>query len=166
MNYLKIFEEFFKDMTDIEKEFILDLKKACRCDTDEEFSNELLDVSEYGFGSCELHSSESRTLEFFKKHNIFIKNELFDTFYDIYGSVDIDNEIETKDYLYNVIMKPVIDYLSPDELWEDILMGAEKFKVSAVAIVIENYATKYNDVYYDFVNYIDEENEDNDYGVE
>ena len=146
MEYEKIFKKFFEDLDDESKEFILALRKEFFSKSDEEFSDELLDISEYGFIYSGFYALESRVLVFYEKYKNFIRDYISDFFYSCYGTIDPENEDDYKDYVYDTLINFIKDDVAPEDLWREILNGAEKFKYIATVIVIEDISNKYREV--------------------
>ena len=153
MDYKKIFEKFFEDLDDESIEFISALRKEFLSKDDEEFSDVLLDIAEYGFTYSEFCASDSRVLNFYENYKNFIRDYVSDLIYSCYGTVDPENEEDYKEYVYQTLINFIKDDISPEDLWGEILNGAEKFKYIATIIVIEDISSKYSNSYYDYVNY-------------
>lgn len=156
MDYKKIFEKFFEDFDDESIEFVLALRKEFLIEDDKEFSDELLDIAEYGFTYSGFCASDSRVLNFYEKYKNFIRDYVSDLMYSCYGTVDPENKEDYKEYVYQTLLNFVKDDIAPEDLWDEILNGAEKFKYSVTVLVIEDISNKYRDIYYDYVNYEDE----------
>lgn len=148
MDYCKILEKFFEDLDDKSVEFVSALREEFLSKDDEEFSEELLSISESGF-----YALDSRVLIFYEKYKNFIRDYVSDFVYNCYGTTDLENKEDYKEYVYQTLLSFVKDYIAPEDLWDEILNGAEKFKYIATIIVIEDISHNYSAVYYDYVHY-------------
>lgn len=151
MDYKKIFEKFFEDLDDESIEFVSALKAGFLSKDDEEFSDELLDIAEYGFTHSGFCASDSRILNFYEKYKNFIRDYVSDLIFSCYGTVDPEDKEDYKEYVYQTLINFVKDDVAPEDLWEEILNGAEKFKYSATILVIEDISSKYSDIYYECI---------------